>query len=256
MNKNRIFGNQISNLDLMTRLFIVIIGFVLFNSEFIGAQETPPIRNFTTNEYEAENQNWSISQGKDNYIYVANNAGLLEYNGAKWNLYPSPNDTFFRAVKVIGDKIYTGCFREFGFWERNEFGKLIYQSLIVDLREPLHEDEHIWNILSFDKWIFTVASNLFRDYLRRHYRQKRLLAGKAALILQDESVSRREPEIFDTLRVALEKLEPEAAELITLRYYGQLSFKELAEMRDEPIGTTLSKVHRGIKKLRLIMEEL
>ncbi|MHC4525699.1 MAG: RNA polymerase sigma factor [Planctomycetota bacterium] len=79
---------------------------------------------------------------------------------------------------------------------------------------------------SFEKWIFTVASNIFRDYLRRHYRQKRL------------------------------KLEPEAAELITLRYFSQLSFKELSEMRDEPIGTTLSKVHRGIKKLREIMEDL
>ncbi|MHC4950852.1 MAG: RNA polymerase sigma factor [Planctomycetota bacterium] len=100
---------------------------------------------------------------------------------------------------------------------------------------------------SFEKWIFTVASNIFRDYLRRHYRQKRLLA---------ENVPKQTPEIFDKLHIALEKLEPEAAELITLRYFSQLSFKELSEMRDEPIGTTLSKVHRGIKKLREIMEDL
>ena len=81
------------------------------------------------------------------------------------------------------------------------------------------------------------------------------MAEKAALTLQTESVSKREPEIFDKLHIALEKLDPEIAELITLRYFSQLSFKELAEMRDEPIGTTLSKVHRGIKKLREIMEE-
>lgn len=109
---------------------------------------------------------------------------------------------------------------------------------------------------SFEKWIFTVASNIFRDYLRRHYRQKRLLAEKADLLLNDQNVPKQTPEIFDKLHIALEKLEPEAAELITLRYFSQLSFKELSEMRDEPIGTTLSKVHRGIKKLREIMEDL
>ena len=39
-----------------------------------------------------------------------------------------------------------------------------------------------------------------------------------------------------------------------LRFYSQLSFKEIAAMRGEPIGTTLSKVHRGLRKLRELME--
>ncbi|MGA2094130.1 MAG: sigma factor-like helix-turn-helix DNA-binding protein [Sedimentisphaerales bacterium] len=38
-----------------------------------------------------------------------------------------------------------------------------------------------------------------------------------------------------------------------MRYYSQLSFKEIAELRGEPIGTTLSKVHRGLKRLRELM---
>lgn len=108
---------------------------------------------------------------------------------------------------------------------------------------------------SFEKWIFTVASNIFRDYLRRHYRQNRLLAEKADLLRRNQNETKPEPEIFDALHLALEKLDPDTAELITLRYFSQLSFKELAEMRGEPIGTTLSKVHRGIRKLRKIMEE-
>lgn len=109
---------------------------------------------------------------------------------------------------------------------------------------------------SFDKWIFTVASNIFRDYLRRHYRQKRLLAEKSDLLRMEQNDTEQTPEIYDELHIALEKLDPETAELITLRYFSQLSFKELAEIRNEPIGTTLSKVHRGIKELRQIMEDL
>jgi RNA polymerase sigma-70 factor, ECF subfamily len=41
--------------------------------------------------------------------------------------------------------------------------------------------------------------------------------------------------------------------VIIMRYYSQLSFKEIAESRGEPIGTTLSKVHRGLKRLRELM---
>jgi len=39
-----------------------------------------------------------------------------------------------------------------------------------------------------------------------------------------------------------------------LRFYSQLSFKAIARMRSEPIGTTLAKTHRGLKKLRQMME--
>lgn len=109
---------------------------------------------------------------------------------------------------------------------------------------------------SFDKWIFTVASNIFRDHLRRDYRQKRLLAEKADLLRDNTDSGSRKPEINDQLHIALEKLDSETAELITLRYFSQLSFRELAEIRGEPIGTTLSKVHRGVKKLRQLMEDL
>lgn len=50
-------------------------------------------------------------------------------------------------------------------------------------------------------------------------------------------------------------LDEETRELITLRFYGDLSFKEIADMKQTPIGTILSKVHRGLKKLREQMKE-
>ena len=60
-------------------------------------------------------------------------------------------------------------------------------------------------------------------------------------------------DMSDKLQMQLGKLDDDTAELITLRFYGEMSFKELSEMRSEPIGTTLSKVHRGLKKLRELM---
>ena len=58
---------------------------------------------------------------------------------------------------------------------------------------------------------------------------------------------------IDSLQRQLEKLDAETRELVLLRFYSELSFKEIAKMRSMPIGTVLSKVHRGLKSLRELM---
>ncbi len=134
----------------------------LFLCLTIHAQELPPIEDFTTIEYGGGTQNWMITQGKDHYIYVANNIGLLEYNGSIWNTYPSPNNSILRAAKVIGNKIFTGCYSEFGYWEKDEFGSLQYTSLISKITDVSLEDDQIWNILEYEDWIlFQSGHKLF-----------------------------------------------------------------------------------------------
>ena len=61
-------------------------------------------------------------------------------------------------------------------------------------------------------------------------------------------------EQIDKLQIQLKRLDADTRELIMLRFYSQLSFKEIAKMRSEPIGTTLAKLHRGLKRLREFME--
>ena len=140
-----------------------IIVFLIFYCLILNAQEHPPIQVYTPNEYGAENQNWSISQSKDKYVYVANNKGLLEFNGAKWLLYNSPNKTIIRSVNVIDNLVYTGCYREFGFWKKNNLGILNYTSLSSKLKIAFLEDEEIWNIVNVDGFI--LFQSLKRIYL-------------------------------------------------------------------------------------------
>ena len=125
-----------------------ILYILLFTSLLTEAQELPPIQNFSSNDYNAENQNWAISQSDDKFIYVANNSGLLEFNGAEWKLYPSPNNATLRYVSVIDAKIYTGGYMEFGYWEKDEFGNLIYTSLSKDIKDDFIEED-FWKILKF-----------------------------------------------------------------------------------------------------------
>lgn len=127
------------------------------------SQELPPIQNFKPVDYGAQNQNWGITQSDQKNIYVANNSGLLEYNGAVWKLYHSPNGSIIRSVKAVNDKIFTGSYMDFGFWKKNVYGDFIYQSLSARLEAPLIEEEEFWNIRHMDDWI--LFQSLERIYL-------------------------------------------------------------------------------------------
>ncbi|HEY0047087.1 MAG TPA: triple tyrosine motif-containing protein [Flavobacterium sp.] len=118
---------------------------------------------YSAQDYMAGNQNWMITQDERRFMYAANNEGLLEFNGAAWSLYPSPNETIIRSVNVIGKRVYTGCYMEFGYWSRQSNGMLRYTSLSSKIKSKLIDDEQIWNILSFDQWV--IFQSLNRLYL-------------------------------------------------------------------------------------------
>lgn len=128
------------------------------------AQELPPIIKYPSTNYHAGNQNWMVAQGQNEFIYFANNEGLLEFNGAEWTLYPSPNETIVRSVKVVGNRIFTGCYMEFGYWDRQANGRLKYTSLSAKIKNKLIEDEHFWNIIHLDKWVLFQSFNRIYVY--------------------------------------------------------------------------------------------
>ena len=125
----------------------------------MGAQELPPITSYSPSEYGADNQNWQSSQSDDGIIYIANNKGLLSFNGAQWHLNPSPNGTIIRSVKAIGNQIYTGAHMDFGYWEKTDTGILSYTSLKDRLQLAMVEGEQIWKILSYNKKVLFQSLN-------------------------------------------------------------------------------------------------
>lgn len=143
------------------RLILAFISFSVLHA--MQAQELFPFQNFTPEMYHGETQNWDISQSDTKLIYLANNKGLLEFNGSKWKLYPSPNSTIMRSVHVKGNRIYTGCYREFGYWEKDEYLNLKYTSISRGIEDKLLEDEQFWNIISYQQWI--LFQSLHRIYI-------------------------------------------------------------------------------------------
>ncbi|WP_240408998.1 helix-turn-helix and ligand-binding sensor domain-containing protein [Flavobacterium psychrotrophum] len=136
--------------------------FIIFSFLTSFSQDLPPILKYTAGNYAAGNQNWMISQDNNGYLYFANNEGLLEYNGTSWSLYPTPNETIMRSVKVIGNRIYCGFYMDFGYWSRKTDGTLAYTSLTKKIRNKIIDDEQFWNIAQYDRWIiFQSLSRIF-----------------------------------------------------------------------------------------------
>jgi len=118
----------------------------------------------------------------------------------------------------------------------------------------------------FDQWVFRIAANMVRDRIRR----LRSGPGTLSLSWQDESqgslgeqlpadgpavdAAALAEEASAGVQQALGKLDDMTRQMVLLRYFGELSFKELAELFQCPLGTALARVHRGLGVLRKEMK--
>ncbi len=141
-------------------LFFLLL--TLTVSFFSFGQFSPNIYNYSIAEYKASNQNWDLCRANNGKVYVANNIGLLEYDGIDWKLFQLPNKTTVRSVWVFNDLIFTGSFEEFGYWKEDDYGSLVYTSLSELIESEISPNEEIWQILSYkDKVVFRSFSSIY-----------------------------------------------------------------------------------------------
>jgi DNA-binding CsgD family transcriptional regulator len=116
----------------------------------------PSVRNFNRKISNAGNQNWHIIQHKNDWMYFANNNGLLEFDGNRWSTYPISNYTNVRSIYYDEqtDRIYAGAFNEFGYYTRNMAGLLEYHSLINRVKQNERNFDEIWNINKLENTIY------------------------------------------------------------------------------------------------------
>ena len=109
----------------------------------------------------------------------------------------------------------------------------------------------------FEAWLFRIAINRLRDEMRRRKRQANpvetsALTGMAGAAPDDEQ-ARAEPAELQRMRDALGQLSDAEQQIIHLRHAAELSFKQIADVLNQPLGTALARHHRAVKKLREIM---
>jgi len=127
------------------------------------AQTSCLVTHYNRSNYAAGSQNWSIDMDKQGFVYVANNNGLMKFDGVRWKVYPMPLRTILRSVSVSPDeRIYTGSNEEFGYWSKDVSKELKYTSLVPLLKNFNLHNHEIWKIIQFrNKVYFQGFSCLF-----------------------------------------------------------------------------------------------
>lgn len=103
----------------------------------------------------------------------------------------------------------------------------------------------------FKPWIFQILANECYQILRNRQRQE--VTDPFELPQQDQTVVYEESEDEDILRLIM-KMPKQHQEVLILYYYDEFSTKEIAQILNIPPGTVKSRLARGRKQLRDLLE--
>lgn len=137
----------------------------------------PFTKNYPNEVYQAGTQNWDIGQHPNGFLFFANNNGLLQFDGNNWTLFPLENKTIARSLCITqSGKIYVGGQGEFGYFEPNEVGKLVFHS-IVNLIPKAHQNfADVWEVNETNGKIYFNASG--KIFILEQQKIKVVEAGK------------------------------------------------------------------------------
>jgi RNA polymerase sigma-70 factor (ECF subfamily) len=161
--------------------------------------------------------------------------------------------------------------RLYGDYAGPLYGFLAYRTGNRALAEDLLADtfERAWaNRLRFDlrrgsrkTWLYSIALNRLRDHARREAVEDRVLGEVAQLGAHNGNGSSHgtieHVELRQLLLTAMDALADEEREALSLRYGGDLSLREMADVLRVPRSTVEGRIYRGLKKLsqELVEEE-
>ncbi len=114
----------------------------------------------------------------------------------------------------------------------------------------------------FSPWVVQIARNLAIDHFRKS-KKKPVIIGESGddifkiLNMNEDNheTSLIKEERNSMVRKLIHMLPQEQKEVLVLRQYGELSFKEIAEMTGVSINTALGRMRYALKNIRKMMEE-
>ncbi|KPL14065.1 MAG: RNA polymerase subunit sigma-24 [Bacteroides sp. SM1_62] len=138
----------------------------------------------------------------------------------------------------------------------------IFQDTFIKVIKSLKEGKYKDNG-KFVSWVIRIAHNLTIDHFRKEkqintysnedyeadiFNSKKL----AESTVEDIMV---ESQIIKEVRLLIDELPEDQKQVILLRHYGGLSFKEIAEQTDVSINTALGRMRYALINLRKLIEQ-
>ena len=107
----------------------------------------------------------------------------------------------------------------------------------------------------FSAWLFAIAWNLIRDRWARRVEHDEVDLATMPSPADSPEDAAVDADRARRLRELVERLPERLAQAILLRYFEELSEKEVAERLGVPVGTVKSRLHNGLRKLADAIQE-
>jgi RNA polymerase sigma factor (sigma-70 family) len=155
------------------------------------------------------------------------------------------------------DKVYTSVFM---LVKDKYLAEDIFQDAFLKMIKTIKEGRYAEQG-KFLPWAIRVAHNLCMDHFRRSKQQipVTLPDGQDISVLfgagdlASDSIEKRQ--VHESVRKLVEDLPEEQREVIVLRIYADLSFKEISELTGVSINTALGRMRYALINLRKLIEE-
>lgn len=131
--------------------------------------------------------------------------------------------------------------------------------VINTLRSGTYKEEG-----KFIQWVMRIAHNLVIDYFRKLNRipivDHQTIDNEDVfenLRLVDDSVEEKMilEQVYEDVRKLINFLPPEQKEVLLMRHYSDMSFKDIAELTDVSINTALGRMRYALINLRKMIKE-
>jgi len=112
---------------------------------------------------------------------------------------------------------------------------------------------------SFRPWLYTIASNKARDLLRKRSRRPAVQLTALddeigtselwdALMVEERTAYDilEQKETQNQVQEAIGKMPEHLREILLMAYFKQLSYKEISDVLDVPLGTVKSRLHAAV----------
>ncbi|MDX1637749.1 MAG: sigma-70 family RNA polymerase sigma factor [Balneolaceae bacterium] len=178
---------------------------------------------------------------------------LMEYFQAGYE------EGFNLLVERYSDRVHNFLYR---YTHDHQDCEDLVQETFLRVYRSRHSYERI---AKFSTWMYTIALNLAKSLYKKKKRmttvtihkdpgdpEDRKMDIEDTNILQDESL--HEKMCMERLKKALLELNDDFREVVVLRDIQQLSYEEISEMTDNPMGTVKSRINRGRAQLQELLE--
>ncbi len=149
-------------------------------------QGHPFIQNYSPEDYQAFSQNWQALQDERGLIHIANNFGLLTFDGVSWKLHKTPQAKQIRTLSLDkAQRIWVGGRKAFGYFASDSVGSLSYTSIMDLLPEAFRAFDLVYTILQTSHGVYICTDN----YLFRWKEKAGSKKGQLEVLAKDQDAS-------------------------------------------------------------------